>query len=111
MSVTTSTATELWRMSATELAQAIRSRQTSSREDAGYAVEEVEPPSIEVAARSLLDMLYTPDIRAGWQRFSPLMPVDTRRFMSAFHEVTGDPDPVTTMQGFMVRQSLLRAWA
>jgi hypothetical protein len=111
MSVTTSTATELWRMSATELAQAIRSRQTSSREDAGYAVEEVEPPSIEVAARSLLDMLNTPDIRAGWQRFSPLMPVDTRRFMSVFHEVTGDPDPVTTMQGFMVRQSLLRAWA
>ena len=36
-------------------------------EDAGYAVEEVEPPSIDVAAKTLLDMLNTPDIRAVWQ--------------------------------------------
>jgi amidase len=79
-------------------------------EGAGYAVEEVEPPSIDVAARSLLDMLNTPDVQAGWRLFLPLMPVDTRRFMSAFDEVAGDPDPVTTMQSFMVRQSLLRAW-
>ena len=39
------------------------------------------------------------------------MPADSRRFMSAFHKVTGAPDPLTTMQGFMVRQSLLRAGA
>ena len=32
MSVTTATATELWRLSATDLAQAIRSKQTSSQE-------------------------------------------------------------------------------
>ena len=37
-------------------------------EDAGYVVEEVEPPSIEVAAKTLLEMLNTPDIRAGWER-------------------------------------------
>ena len=78
-------------------------------EDAGYAVEEVEPPSIEVAAKTLLGMLNTPDIRAGWQRFAPSMPADTQRFMSAFYEVAGDPDPVTTVQSFVVRQSLLRA--
>jgi len=30
--------------------------------------------------------------------------------MSAFYQVVGDPDPVTTMQGFMTRQSLLRLW-
>jgi amidase len=79
-------------------------------EDAGYAVEEVQPPSIEVAAKTLLAMLNTPDMRAAWQLMSPMMPADTQRFMSALYEVAGDPDPVTTMQSFMIRQSLLRAW-
>jgi amidase len=79
-------------------------------EDAGYAVDEVEPPSIDVAARSLLDMLNTPDVRATWRMVSPLVPADTKRFMAAFYQVTGDPDPVATGQGFVVRQALLRAW-
>jgi amidase len=79
-------------------------------EDAGYAVEEVQPPSIDAAAKTLLAMLNTPDMRAAWQLFVPSMPADTQRFLSAFYEVAGDPDPVTTMQSFMIRQSLLRAW-
>lgn len=79
-------------------------------EDAGYVVEEVEPPSIDVAAKTLLGMLNTPDNRTLWQRFSPSMPADTRRFLAAFYEAAGDPDPVTTIQSFMLRQSLLRAW-
>ncbi len=79
-------------------------------EDAGYVVEEVAPPSIDVAAKTLLVMLNTPDIRAGWQMGSQMMPADTRRFVSAFYEVAGDPDPVTAMQSFVVRHSLLRAW-
>ena len=79
-------------------------------DDAGYAVEEVEPPSIETAAKTVLDMLNTPDIRAMWQVGSQMMPADTRRFLSEFYEVAGDPDPVTTMQSFVTRQSLLRAW-
>jgi amidase len=79
-------------------------------EDAGYTVEEVEPPSIVAAAKALLDMLNTPETRAGWQYVAPSMPADTQRFMSAFYEVAGDPDPVATMQSFVVRQSLLRAW-
>ncbi len=79
-------------------------------EDAGYAVDEVEPPSIDVAAKTLLDMLNTPDIRAMWQMGSQMMPTDTGRFLSAFYEVAGDPDPVRTVQSFGVRHSLLRAW-
>ncbi len=79
-------------------------------DDAGYVVDEVEPPSIDVAAKTLLDMLNTPDVRAGWQTLSQMMPADTRRFISAFYEVAGDPDPVTTVQGFVIRHSLLRAW-
>jgi amidase len=79
-------------------------------EDAGYAIDEVEPPSIDVAAKTLLDMLSTPGIRAGWQLAFPSVPADTRRFLLAFFEVAGDADPVTATQGFMTRHSLLRAW-
>ncbi len=80
-------------------------------EDAGYAIEEVEPPSIDVAATTLLVMLSTPGIRKGWQEFMlPLAPVDTERFMSAFFEAAGDPDAMTAEQSFMTRQALLRAW-
>ena len=79
-------------------------------EDAGYVVEEAEPPSIDLAAKTLLDMLNTPEMRAGWQMMSQVWPTDTNRFLSAFYEVAGDPDPVTAMQCFMIRHSLLRAW-
>ena len=78
--------------------------------DAGYAVEEAEPPSIIAAAKTALDMLNTPDIRAFWQLMSPMLPADTQRFFSAFYQVAGDPDPVATIQSFITRQSLLRAW-
>jgi amidase len=78
--------------------------------DAGYAVEEAEPPSLVAAAKALLDMLNTPDTRAGWQYVAPSMPADTQRFMSEFYEVAGDPDPGATVQSFAERQSLLRAW-
>jgi amidase len=80
-------------------------------EDAGYAVEDVEPPSIQVAANTLLVMLSTPGIREGWQEFlAPLAPVDTERFMSAFFEAAGIPDVMAAELSFMTRQSLLRAW-
>jgi amidase len=78
--------------------------------DAGYAVEEVEPPSIGLAARTLLDMLNTPEIRATWDVMATVLPADTQRFFAAFYAVAGDCDPVATMQSFMTRQSLLRAW-
>jgi len=79
-------------------------------DDASYAIDEVEPPSIEVAATTLLSMLNTPDIHAMWQMSSQMLPADTQRFLAAFYEVAGDPDPVRIMQSFLTRQSLLRAW-
>jgi amidase len=79
-------------------------------EDAGYILEEVQPPSIDLAAKTALGMLNTPEFRAAWESMSTSMPADTRRFISAFYEVAGDPDPVTSIQSFMTRQSLLRAW-
>lgn len=81
-------------------------------EDAGYVIDEVEPPSIEVAANALLVMLSTPGLRKGWQEFmASVAPVDTQRFMSAFFEAAGSPDVMAAEQSFMTRQSVLRAWA
>jgi amidase len=94
---------------ATQVQDGVRKAATAL-EDAGYAVQEVQPPSIEAAAKILLDMLNTPDVRAMWQLGSPVMPGDTRRFLSEFYRVAGDPDPVMTMQSFATRQTLLRAW-
>jgi amidase len=94
---------------ATQVQDRVR-KAAGALEDAGYAVEEVEPPSIEVAAKTLLGMLNTPDNRALWQRFLPAMPADTQQFLSGFYRVAGHPDPVTTLQSFATRQSLLRAW-
>ena len=57
-------------------------------------------------------MLTTPGIRAVWQQaMSQSLPVATRRFMSAFFEAAGDPDPVAAEQSFVTRQALLRSWS
>jgi amidase len=81
-------------------------------EQAGYAVEELEPPSIEAAAKALLIMYATPGIRAVWQQvMPPSLPAATRLFMSAFFEAAGDPDAVAAEHAFIVRQALLRSWS
>jgi hypothetical protein len=40
--------------------------------DAGYAVEEAEPPSVDAAARTWLDILTSAEMRLGWQIMAPL---------------------------------------
>jgi amidase len=76
---------------------------------AGYAVEEVEPPAIELAARTAMDMLI-PELRGAWPMIAPVVRDYHQQFIAALFEVAGDPDPVTARQSFLVRQSLLRAW-
>src|SRR5512133_511817 len=50
--------------------------------DAGYAVDEAEPPSIELAADTLLVMLAPPGIRRGWHEWMSSAPDETQRFMA-----------------------------
>lgn len=78
-------------------------------EEAGYVVDEVEPPSIDVAARMWLDILIPP-VRAGWEIWAPLVRPYTEEFVLALFEVAGDTNPDLHMQSFVTRQSLLRAW-
>lgn len=77
---------------------------------AGYVLDEVEPPSIDLAAKTLLDMLNTPEIRAGYDAFTATMPVDTKRFLAAFYDVAGPSDPVASVTSFITRHQLLQAW-
>jgi hypothetical protein len=76
----------------------------------GYVLDEVEPPSIELTARVLLDMLNTPEFRGGYDAFMAAMPTDVQRFIAAFYEVVGPPDPVGSIGSFVTRHELLRAW-
>jgi amidase len=78
-------------------------------EDAGYGIDETEPPSIAAAAKTALDML-NPDWHVWWEFMSSTADPDTKRFMSALLEAVGEPDPLTTILSFMTRESLLRAW-
>jgi amidase len=85
-------------------------RAAEALDDAGYAVDEIEPPAIAMAAKTLLDMLNPPGVRPeDAESMFPAAPADTRRFLAAFFAVAGEPDP-TTVRTYMTRQSLLRAW-
>lgn len=78
-------------------------------EDAGYVVDEIDPPSIDVAAKMWLDILIPP-VRAGWEIWAPLVRPYTEKFVLALFEVAVDTNPDLHMQAFVTRQSLLRAW-
>ena len=81
-------------------------------EEAGYTVDELEPPAIVAAAKALVIMLTTPGTRQVWQQMmSPAFPDPARRFMAAFFEAAGDPDPVAAEQAFITRLTVLRAWS
>ena len=84
-------------------------RAAAALEEAGYGVDEIEPPSIAAAAKTALDML-NPDWHLWWEFMSSTADPDTKRFMSALLEAVGEPDPLTTILSFMTRESLLRAW-
>jgi len=78
--------------------------------EAGYAVEESAPPSIDLAAKTLLDML-NPDMRIMWQFLAPMARDCTRQFLLSLFEVAGEAEPIAAFQSYMVRQSLLRSWS
>jgi amidase len=79
--------------------------------DAGYVVEEVEPPGIDEAAHALLVMLSTPGTRAGYEQvLEPIAPPATRRFMAEFFEAAGSPDAAAAELAFKTRHAVLRQW-
>jgi amidase len=80
-------------------------------QDAGYAVDEIEPPGIEAAANAVLVMDASPGVRAVWEQvIAPSSPPSTRQFVTAFFAAAGEPDAVATEQAFITRHAVLRAW-
>jgi amidase len=77
---------------------------------AGYEVEEVEPPEVERAARTWLDMLGA-ELHVMWQLMSPLVSDDANLFMNTFLGLYPPVGEAEYMQTFMARQALGRAWA
>ncbi len=77
--------------------------------DAGYAVDEAEPPSVALAAKTCLD-IFIPPVRAMWPATEAMFRARTRQFVSALFAVAGEHDPAAVIQSFMTRQSLQRAW-
>jgi amidase len=75
---------------------------------AGYLVEEVEPPSIDLAAKTALEML-TADLAVSID-FMTSYPAEIQGVLRALIEHAGHPDQLRGMLAYMTRQSLLRAW-
>jgi amidase len=79
--------------------------------DAGYVIDEAEPPLVDAAARLLLDMLNPVGVPPEAMRLAlPSMSPETERFLVAFNEVAGRRDPIAALMIYMTRSSLLRAW-
>jgi amidase len=86
-------------------------RAGESLADAGYAVDELEPPGIEAAANALVVMDSAPGVRAVWEEvMAATAPDDLRRFVTAFFEAAGHPDAVATEGAYITRHALGRAW-
>jgi amidase len=84
----------------------------SALEDAGFALEELEPPGIEAAAKALVVMDSTPGVRAVWEQVvSASSPPSVRRFVSAFFAAAGEPDVVAAEESFVTRHAILRGWS
>ena len=78
-------------------------------EEAGYVVDEVEPPAIAEAASIAIAMLNTPEFRSILPMLS-VFPAATERFLSEFYRAAGEQDASASMQVFITRHRLLRAW-
>ena len=79
--------------------------------DAGYVLDELEPPGIDAAANALVVMDSTPGVRSVWeQMLAAISPEGVRRFASAFFAAAGEPDGVAVEESFVVRHALMRGW-
>ena len=77
--------------------------------DAGYAVDEAEPPSVALAAKTCLD-IFIPPVRVMWPATEAIFRVRTRQFVSALVRRRRASPPRGRHRSFMTRQSLQRAW-
>ena len=78
--------------------------------EAGYTVEEVEPPRYEEVLEVWINLLLA-DIRVALPLLSPIMGDDANKFLNFANEIYEPSTMETYAQGWMVRNSLQREWA
>jgi amidase len=78
--------------------------------DAGYEVEEIEPPRIADAAQAWLDLLGA-EIHMLWPMMQPIASEGANQFMLTFLELHPRADPAVYIQSLITRSAILRAWA
>lgn len=78
--------------------------------EAGYIVEEIEPPQIADAAQGWLDLIGT-EIHVIWPQLEPLASAGANQFMGIFLETHPMPPLGAYIQSMIVRSALLRAWS
>jgi amidase len=79
-------------------------------EDAGYVVEEADPPSIAEAAETWAKMTAW-DSLLTWDQVSPLLSPDGRLQMEILFGVIGPVSPMEYRQTYVRRLAIARAWA
>jgi amidase len=78
--------------------------------DAGYLVEEFDPPQVAQAAE-LWPHLLAVDLRLMWPNMSPIVSEGARRSMQSLFDSLPEIDADAYMRIFVARRALCRAWA
>jgi amidase len=78
--------------------------------EAGYAVEEVEPPRIADAAQAWMELLGC-EIHMLWPQMQPIVSEGANRFMLKFLDIYPMPALQAYAQSLVTRSAILRAWA
>jgi len=94
---------------AEQVAEGVR-RAAGQLEDAGYVVEEADPPSIAEAAETWAKMTAW-DSLLTWDHVSPLLSPDGRAQMEILFGVIGPVSPTEYRQTYIRRLAIARAWA
>jgi amidase len=82
----------------------------SALADAGYDVDEVEPPMVREAAR-LWEDLVASDARILVAMLRSAFGADALRFIDSFFELRADLEKMGYVEGLIARQGVARAWS
>ncbi len=80
-------------------------------EDAGYAVEEVEPPAVEEGAALWLNLVVAEVRRVMWPAILPMVSAGARTFMEQFLSRVPETSFDEYLSGFARRDGIARAWS
>ena len=99
----------LWDGVHPDVAAAVR-RAAEALEGAGYAVEEAQPPRLDVL-RELWVGLIVSEFRGAWPLLAPVTSADATRFVELAFEVVPPLEPAAHGLAYVNRRAIAREWA